>query len=83
MGDRHHLRAQWHDYNDGVYFVTICSYQKTHIFGHIQAGTVYSTTLGKIVDEHINKISEYHKDAEVWNYVVMSDHVHYPQPAGI
>ena len=28
-------RAQWHDYNAGYYFVTICTSQRIHYFGEI------------------------------------------------
>lgn len=41
MTDRHRFRAQWHDYNDGIYFVTICSHEKRHVFGHIRNGNYH------------------------------------------
>ena len=28
-------RANWHDYNGGVYFVTICTKNREHYFGEI------------------------------------------------
>ena len=28
-------RASWHDYNSGVYFVTICTHNREHFFGEI------------------------------------------------
>lgn len=28
MTERKVLRVQWHDYNNGVYFITICTFQK-------------------------------------------------------
>lgn len=37
MGDRHQFRAKWHDYNGGIYFITICAYEKRHIFGVIES----------------------------------------------
>lgn len=35
MSDRHQFRAKWHDYNGGIYFITICAHEKRHIFGRI------------------------------------------------
>ena len=28
-------RANWHDYNGGIYFVTICTKNREHYFGEI------------------------------------------------
>lgn len=76
MGDRHQFRAQWHDYNDGLYFVTICTYRKTHIFGKIQSGKMHLTSLGLIVEDCIKGIPSHSKSVELWNYVVMPNHIH-------
>ncbi len=48
MGDRHQFRAKWHDYNCGVYFVTICSFEKKHSFGRISDNMFYPSELGEI-----------------------------------
>jgi putative transposase len=29
-------RAEWHDYNGGVYFITICTAGREHYFGRIE-----------------------------------------------
>lgn len=42
MADRHRFRADWHDYNEGIYFVTICCANKQHLFGKI----VYDPAVG-------------------------------------
>lgn len=76
MGDRHAFRAKWHDYNGGLYFITICSFDKKHIFGKITDGTFYPSELGKLVTEHLQLIPQRHPDTELWNYVVMPNHVH-------
>lgn len=36
--DRHAFRASWHDYNEGIYFVTICTAGRRHIFGQVIDG---------------------------------------------
>ncbi len=35
MADRYQFRANWHDYNDGIYFVTIYCAKNQHLFGEI------------------------------------------------
>ena len=76
MGDRHRFRAKWHDYNGGIYFVTICSTEKRHIFGQIVDSQFKPYPLGIIIDDCIKKISEIHPCTEVWNYVIMPNHIH-------
>ncbi|MDE5750846.1 MAG: hypothetical protein K2H87_08795, partial [Duncaniella sp.] len=74
--DRHRLRGDWHDYNLGVYFVTICCSKKRHIFGKINDGKMIMSDIGRIVDRCISDISLHTPFAEVWNYVVMPNHIH-------
>lgn len=76
MGDRHRIRACWHDYNSGIYFVTICARDKSHILGKIEGGVFHKSPLGAIVEKHICAISSHYRDVEVWNYVIMPNHVH-------
>ncbi len=76
MADRHAFRANWHDYNSGIYFITICSNKKKHTFGNIKDSTFYPTELGKMIDEHIQLITRHHPDTELLNYVVMPNHIH-------
>lgn len=76
MSDRHAFRAKWHDYNAGIYFITICTHEKRHIFGHISHDRMLWSPLGKIADSCIREISSHHDDAEVWNHVVMPNHIH-------
>lgn len=76
MTDRHQFRACWHDYNGGIYFVTICCADKRHYFGEIRHGIMNLTPLGVIVTECINEIPSHHKNVEIWNSVVMPNHIH-------
>ncbi len=74
--DRHQFRAKWHDYNGGVYFVTICSYGKKHSMGSIMNNVFYPSELGEFIKEHIEKLSGHYTDVEVWNSVIMPKHIH-------
>lgn len=76
MSDRHTFRAEWHDYNSGIYFVTICADDKQHIFGNIYNGELELSTIGNIINECLLSIPNHHKDVELLNYVVMPNHIH-------
>ncbi len=76
MSDRHSFRAEWHDYNSGIYFVTICANHKRHIFGKISDGQIYLSAIGNIIKNCLISIPNHHKNVELWNYVVMPNHIH-------
>ena len=76
MSDRHAFRAEWHDYNSGIYFVTICSKDKQHIFGKIRNSNMILSEIGKIVESCILDISNHHTNVELWNHVIMPNHIH-------
>lgn len=87
MADRHRFRATWHDYGCGFYFVTICSYGKSHIFGRINSGEMSFSPLGHLVEDHIHAIPLHHPAVAIHNSVVMPNHVHivlsiYPDEVG-
>lgn len=76
MSDRHTFRAKWHDYNGGIYFVTICSADKRHIFGYISDARMHLSPIGKIVDECLSSIPVHNSGVEIWNQIVMPNHIH-------
>ena len=75
MNNRHAFRAKWHDYNQGIFFVTICAHEKAHIFGRITSSEMTLSTLGKIVNACIADIPNHH-NAEIIASVVMPNHIH-------
>ena len=76
MADRHQFRANWHPYDEGLYFVTICCANKRHLFGKIVGAQFIASTLGNLVKENIEKIPSYYNDVEIPNHVVMPNHIH-------
>ena len=76
MANRHQFRATWHNYDCGVYFVTICSYKKKHIFGHIVDNKMNHTELGRIAERCIAEIELHHSDVDLCNHIVMPNHIH-------
>ena len=76
MADRHMFRAEWHDYNDGILFVTVCTKDKKHLFGTITNDEMHKNALGTIVEECIKAIPEHHPQVTIHNYVIMPNHIH-------
>lgn len=76
MAKRHAFRAKWHDYNDGLYFVTICTQGNRHYFGRVVDGEMQLSVIGAIVEEAIRGIERVCRNARLANYVVMPNHVH-------
>ncbi len=76
MKNRHQIRASWHDYNDGIYFVTICCADKFHYFGEIVNEEMILSKAGKIAQAVIDSINIHFHEVEVYNSVVMPNHIH-------
>lgn len=76
MGNRHAYRAEWLDYNQGIFFVTICSINKHHIFGRIDTDGLNHNELGIAAVRYIEEIPKHCPDVEIHNFVVMPNHVH-------
>lgn len=76
MADRHQFRAEWHDYNEGIFFITVCCDQKIHYFGEIRGGKMIPTDIGHIMKSTIDEVTDHFPEAEVWNSVVMPNHIH-------
>lgn len=76
MGDRHAFRANWHDYNGGIYFVTICTRDKRHLFGYIKGRSMILTEAGKIAERCTLDIAHHYTDVELVNHVIMPNHIH-------
>lgn len=74
--NRHAFRASWHDYGSGVYFVTICAHEKQHLFGNISDGAMDLSEAGLIASDCIKSIPAHNDMTEIWNYIVMPNHVH-------
>ena len=69
-------RADWHDYNHGYYFITICTDKREHFFGEIHEHKMTHSKLGDFANSSIDKINLTCRDAKILSHVVMPDHVH-------
>ena len=73
--DRHSVRLKDHNYNDGVYFVTICTADRLCLFGDITNGVMHLNTLGEFAAQNLRSISEHNPYAACPLFVVMPNHI--------
>lgn len=69
-------RAAWHNYDGGMYFVTICTGGREHYFGEITNGEMRLSEIGRYTDECIKNIPQHNLYAIVPLYVIMPNHIH-------
>lgn len=69
-------RANWHDYNSGIYFVTICTKDREYFLGKISDKEMFLSEIGKYVEEQILVISEHYPYAQIPLWVIMPNHLH-------
>ncbi|MBQ2498771.1 MAG: transposase [Bacteroidales bacterium] len=69
-------RADWHDYNGGAYFITICTKNREHFFGEIENGEMILSEIGEYADKNISEITQHNCYAEIPLWIVMPDHIH-------
>ena len=73
---RKHARYRWHDYNGGLYFITICTKDKQHSFGYITNNEMYYSEIGMVAAQNIDGIASHWSGVIVHSSVVMPNHVH-------
>ena len=75
--NRNSIRLQGYDYSsEGAYFLTICTYQRQHLFGKIEEGIMYLNQYGQIVRDEWEKSASIRSEIELGNYVIMPNHMH-------
>ncbi|MEM9006416.1 MAG: hypothetical protein AAGE59_23180 [Cyanobacteria bacterium P01_F01_bin.86] len=77
---RHHRcshRLKGYDYTAyGFYFVTICTYQRQHLFGEIQKGQMILSTIGTVAQAHWQRLPRHFPELILDAFVMMPDHMH-------
>ena len=76
LPNRHTTRAKWHNYNDGMYHITLNSRDRVHSFGEIKAGEMQLSELGQALKQYIESTHEHYPYAEIPIFQIMPDHVH-------
>ena len=70
-------RLQGYDYaQEGAYFVTICTYQRIHLFGDVVNGEMQFSDFGQIADSLWSTLPEHHPNVVLDAHVVMPNHMH-------
>jgi putative transposase len=74
---RHSPRLKDHDYaQQGTYFVTICTYNRVHVFGNVVEMNVELNTLGCVAESCWRDIPKHFPNVVLDEFVVMPNHVH-------
>ncbi len=69
-------RAKWHDYDDGFYFVTICTKNREYFFGTIQNREMILSPIGEYAKQQLQTINERYLYAEIMLWTIMPNHIH-------
>ena len=69
-------RAKWHDYDDGFYFITICTKNRECFLGTIQNNEMILSETGKYAEECIRMMETIHNDVTVPLFQIMPNHIH-------
>lgn len=69
-------RATWHDYDGGMYFITICTANQESFFGNIHDGKMFFSDIGLYAEEQIKNVRSHYPYAEIPLWVVMPNHIH-------
>jgi putative transposase len=77
LPNRRSIRLPEFDYTqNGVYFITICSHNRTHIFGEIVNGEMNLSRIGEIAQQCLLEIPDHFGNSELIASVVMPNHLH-------
>lgn len=76
LPQRKNIRAEFHDYSGGKYFVTICTRDKEHYFGKIADGEMILSSLGRHAYDAMATLHTHYSYVEVPLFVIMPNHVH-------
>ncbi|WP_163409927.1 transposase [Flavobacterium ajazii] len=70
-------RAKWWSYeNPGDYFITICTKNKTHLFGQIKDGEMILNEYGQIVLDCWLDLPNHYNNIILGEFQIMPNHIH-------
>ena len=74
---RQSIRLKGYDYSQsGLYFITICCYQRECLFGNIINSQIILNNFGQLIKEEWLKSAEIRKEIELDDFVIMPNHFH-------
>ena len=69
-------RANWFEYNEACYFITICTKNMRHFFGEISDNCMYLSPIGSFLSEELSSPHRHHDHIDIPLFVVMPNHIH-------
>lgn len=74
---RRSIRLPGYDYSgEGLYFITICTYNRSCLLGEIKKGEMILNDAGWMVEEYWLEITGHYPNAVLYEFVVMPNHIH-------
>ena len=74
---RRSIRLRGYDYSrSGLYFITICTRNRLHLFGKIINGIMALNDAGKMVEQIWNKIPNDFNHTRLHEFIIMPNHTH-------
>ena len=74
---RRSIRLKGYDYSQkGLYFITICTHHRIHLFGKIENGKMILNEYGEIAAEEWLKTPEIRKNITLGQFIIMPNHFH-------
>lgn len=74
---RQSIRLKGYDYSQsGLYFITICCYQRECLFGNIINSQIILNNFGQLIKEEWLKSAEIRNEIEFDDFVIMPNHFH-------
>lgn len=76
---KYHRLKNFNYSSNGAYFITICAFEKQHIFGTIKDGIMLLNRYGEIAYEEIEATNQIRgdQDIKITNWVIMPNHIHF------
>lgn len=78
--DIHHrrsIRLKGYDYSqNGLYFITICTHNRHHLFGTITNDQMALNPIGKIAHDEWLKTESMRPNIRLHEFIVMPNHIH-------
>jgi len=66
----------WDYRNDGAYFITICTKDRTPFFGNVVDGKMQLSEIGKLAHQYWKEIPEHCPFVKLDAFVIMPNHMH-------
>ena len=75
--NRKSIRLKGYDYSQaGLYFITICTQNREHLFGNVENGKMLLNDAGIIIKNEWLKIRQRFTNIQLHKYIIMPNHFH-------